>query len=301
MNANHNHPFLSTQRAQVTLVGAGPGDPELLTLKAARALAEADLLLYDHLVSEQVLALASPQAERLFVGKQSGCHHLSQEAIIALMIERVRSGRRVLRLKGGDPYIFGRGGEEAEALAAAGIRFETIPGISAAQAAAAAAGIPLTHRDHAGTLVYATGHLRACKAAQGAHGAHGAQAGTDGDEALALDWAVLARPQQTVVIYMGLASLPLISRQLIAHGLPAQTPAALVENASLPQQRCVRGSLQALPDLALAHGLKSPTLLLIGAVTALHEVLAPAMAAPPELSDAAGIWSQASARDYCRV
>lgn len=292
MNASHSHSLLSTQRAQVTLVGAGPGDPELLTLKAARALAEADLLLYDHLVSEQVLALASPQAERVFVGKQSGRHHLSQAAIIALMIELARGGRRVLRLKGGDPYIFGRGGEEAEALAAAGIRFETIPGISAAQAAAAAAGIPLTHRDHAGTLVYATGHLRACTAAQ---------AGAEGEEALALDWAMLARPQQTVVIYMGLAGLPLISRQLIAHGLPAQTPAALVENASLPQQRCVRGSLQALPDLALAHGLKSPTLLLIGAVTALHEVLAPAMAAPPEVSDAAGIWSQASARDYCKV
>lgn len=254
------------QWAPVTLVGAGPGDPELLTLKAARALAEAELLLYDNLVSAEVMAMANPAAEKIFVGKKCGQHALSQEGIIALMIELVRGGRRVLRLKGGDPYIFGRGGEEAEALAAAGIAFETIPGISAAQAAGAAAGIPLTHRAHAGTLIYTTGHLRA------------AQGAGDGDpEALPLDWPMLARPHQTLVIYMGLNSLPLISRQLILHGLPAETPAALIENASLPQQRCVRGSLAELPQLALSHGLQSPTLLMIGEVTALHERLGPAM------------------------
>ncbi|MDC8786433.1 uroporphyrinogen-III C-methyltransferase [Roseateles koreensis] len=253
-------------RAQVTLVGAGPGDPELLTVKAARALAQAELVLYDNLVSPEVMALVNPRAERIFVGKQSGNHHLSQEEIIALMIRLVRSGRRVLRLKGGDPFVFGRGGEEAQALAAAGIGFETIPGISAAQAAAASTGIPLTHRAYAGTLIYTTGHLRAVPGHEGAQ-----------TQSLQLDWATLARPQQTVVIYMGLAALPEISRQLIAHGLPAHTPAALIENASLPQQRCVRGCVQDLPELAVIHALKSPTLLMIGEVCALHEVLMPAM------------------------
>nr|WP_295130668.1 uroporphyrinogen-III C-methyltransferase [uncultured Roseateles sp.] len=252
--------------AQVTLVGAGPGDPDLLTLKAARALAEAELVLYDNLVSAEVMALVNPAAETIFVGKKCGLHALSQEGIIELMIKLVRSGRRVLRLKGGDPYIFGRGGEEAEALAAAGIQFETVPGISAAQAAGAAAGIPLTHRSHAGTLIYATGHLRAAKDTDDAD-----------SEALPLDWPMLARPHQTVVIYMGLNSLPLISRQLILHGLPADTPAALVENASLPQQRCIRGSLAELPELARSHALKSPTLLMIGEVTAMRERLSPAM------------------------
>ncbi|MBB4844214.1 uroporphyrin-III C-methyltransferase [Paucibacter oligotrophus] len=269
------------QWAPVTLVGAGPGDPELLTLKAARALAEAELLLYDNLVSAEVMAMANPAAEKIFVGKKCGQHALSQEGIIALMIELVRGGRRVLRLKGGDPYIFGRGGEEAEALAAAGIAFETIPGISAAQAAGAAAGIPLTHRAHAGSLIYTTGHLRA---AQGA--------GAGDEQALPLDWPMLARPHQTLVIYMGLNSLPLISRQLILHGLPAETPAALIENASLPQQRCVRGSLAELPQLALSHGLKSPTLLMIGEVTALHERLGPALYQQAEL---------AQAGDHCKV
>jgi len=249
----------------VTLVGAGPGDPELLTLKAARALAEARLVLYDALVSPAVLALAHPEAELVYVGKQSGHHHLSQEAIIALMIRLVRDeGRALLRLKGGDPYIFGRGGEEAEALAAAGIPFQTIPGISAAQAAAACAGIPLTHRDHADAVVFATGHL--C-----ANGR--AQAGTEHD--VELDWPMLARPHQTVVIYMGLAGLEIISARLIAHGLPADTPAALIAHASRPGQRCLRASLSELPGLARAEGVQSPALLVIGGVAALHERLMP--------------------------
>jgi uroporphyrin-III C-methyltransferase len=247
----------------VTLVGAGPGDPDLLTVRAARALGEATLVLYDHLVSKDVLRLIRADADLIYVGKEAGHHTLTQEGIIELMIRLARSGRPVLRLKGGDPYIFGRGGEEAQALAAAGIPFETVPGISAAQAAGALAGIPLTHRDHACSLVFATGHLREA---------------VDGEpRAVDLDWEMLARPRQTVVIYMGLGSLPIISEQLIRHGMTPETPAALIEKASTPQQRCLRGSLQTLPMLAKLHGIKPPALLIIGEVAALHEQLSPAM------------------------
>ena len=253
------------QPAVVTLVGAGPGDPDLLTVKAARALGQATLVLYDHLVSKDVLKLIREDADLIYVGKEAGHHTLTQEGIIELMIRLARSGRAVLRLKGGDPYIFGRGGEEAQALAAAGIPFETIPGISAAQAAGALAGIPLTHRDHACSLIFATGHLREA---------------VDGEpRSVDLDWDMLARPRQTVVIYMGLGSLAIISEQLIGHGLSPETPAALVEKASTPQQRCLRGSLQTLPVLARLHGVKPPALLIIGEVAALHEQLAPAMMA----------------------
>jgi uroporphyrin-III C-methyltransferase len=220
---------------RVTLVGAGPGDPELLTLKAARALREARLVLYDHLVGKDVLDLAPRDADRIYVGKESGCHTLTQEGIIDLMIRLARSGRPVLRLKGGDPYIFGRGGEEAQALAAHGIPYDVIPGISAAQGAAACVGVPLTHRDHAHTLIYATGHGCASKA---------------GDAEL--DWPTLARPHQTVVIYMGVASLPAICARLIAHGAPPTTPAAVIERATLP------------------HDVKPPALIMIGSVVGLH-------------------------------
>ncbi len=255
----------AAQPAPVTLVGAGPGDPDLLTVKAARALGQATLVLYDHLVSKDVLKLIRDDADLIYVGKEAGHHTLTQEGIIELMIRLARSGRAVLRLKGGDPYIFGRGGEEAQALAAAGIPFETIPGISAAQAAGALAGIPLTHRDHACSLVFATGHLREA---------------VDGEpRSVDLDWDMLARPRQTVVIYMGLGSLAIISEQLIGHGLSPDTPAALVEKASTPQQRCLRGSLQTLPMLARLHGVKPPALLIIGEVAALHEQLSPAMQA----------------------
>ncbi len=255
----------AAQPAPVTLVGAGPGDPDLLTVKAARALGQATLVLYDHLVSKDVLKLIRDDADLIYVGKEAGHHTLTQEGIIELMIRLARSGRAVLRLKGGDPYIFGRGGEEAQALAAAGIPFETIPGISAAQAAGALAGIPLTHRDHACSLVFATGHLREA---------------VDGEpRSVDLDWDMLARPRQTVVIYMGLGSLAIISEQLIGHGLSPDTPAALVEKASTPQQRCLRGSLQTLPMLAKLHGVKPPALLIIGEVAALHEQLSPAMKA----------------------
>ncbi|WP_374675679.1 uroporphyrinogen-III C-methyltransferase [Ideonella sp.] len=241
--------------ARVTLVGAGPGDPELLTMKAWRALQSARLVLYDHLVDKAVLAHVPEGADLIYVGKESAHHTLSQEAIISLMVRLARSGRAVLRLKGGDGYIFGRGGEEAEALAAAGVPFEVIPGITAAQGIAASVGIPLTHRDHADTLVLVTGHRR-----------------NDGE--LDLDWPTLARPRQTVVVYMGVATLPLISARLIAHGMSPDTPAALIERGTLPGERCVTGTIATLPVLAQVERVKSPALLMIGPVVALHEVLA---------------------------
>ena len=252
-------PGAGPQPARVTLVGAGPGDPDLLTLKAARALAEARIVLYDHLVSKEVLKLVPPGADLVYVGKEASHHTLPQEDIVGLMLRLARSGRPVLRLKGGDPYTFGRGGEEAQALAEAGVPFEVIPGISAAQGAAASAGIPLTHRDHASSVQWVTGHLRA-----------------GAPDVLNLDWPALVRPRQTLVVYMGLASLPILSAQLIHHGMDPQTPAALVERATLPAQRTVVGTLQSLPSLAQEHQVCSPALILIGSVVTLHSLLAPA-------------------------
>ena len=244
--------------AQVTLMGAGPGDPELLTIKALRALQAAEVLLYDNLVSDEVLALAPPDAQRIYVGKEASRHSMPQEAIGALMVGLARQGRRVARIKGGDGYIFGRGGEEAQVLAEAGIAFTVVPGITAAQGAAAACGIPLTHRDHARALILATGHL---------------QDRAQGEGQVDLDWDTLARPRQTVVIYMGLGTLPLLCEKLIAHGLAPGTPAALIERATLPGQRCITGALQQLPELARQAALKPPTLIIIGDVVGLQGVL----------------------------
>jgi len=247
----------------VTLVGAGPGDPELLTVKAANALRNATLVLYDNLVSKAVLELVPASADRVYVGKVSGHHSLSQTGIIELMVRLAKGGRRLVRLKGGDPYVFGRGGEEAQGLVEAGIPFDVIPGISAAQGAAAASGIPLTHRDHAEALVLATGHLRG-----------------EGDARTPeLDWAQLARPRQTVVIYMGVATLPVISAQLQAHGLAADTPAAIIERATLPGQRTVVGTLATLPDIARRYDVRAPALIMIGTVVSLHAQLAAPAAA----------------------
>lgn len=240
----------------VTLVGAGPGDPELLTLKAVKALQAAKLVLYDHLVSPAVLDFLPPDADRVYVGKESSRHTLPQASIIELMLRLARSGRPVLRLKGGDGYIFGRGGEEAQALAAASIPFTVVPGLTAAQGAAASVGIPLTHRDHACALVLATGHTR-------------------DERGLDMDWPMLARPRQTVVLYMGVNNLPQICRQLIAHGLQADTPAALVEKATLPDERCITGTLADLPQLALTHGVKPPALIMVGGVVSLRAQLMP--------------------------
>lgn len=259
-----------TGPGRVTLVGAGPGAADLLTLRAAKALAQADMVLYDNLVSQDVLDLVPPEAQLIYVGKSASRHTLPQEAIIDLMLRLARSGRSLVRLKGGDGYIFGRGGEEALALAQAQIPFEVIPGITAAQGAGACADIPLTHRDHAATLVFATGHLRA---------------GKDVD----LDWQALSRPRQTLVIYMGIGTLPIICQQLQAHGLAADTPAALVERASLPNQRCITGTLAQLPQLAQEHGIQAPALIIIGHVVSLHAQLQPGcqtVAPAPELQPA---------------
>lgn len=264
MNAQHHVAGAHLPHGHVTLVGAGPGDAELLTVKAARALQSASLVLVDQLVSPEVLALLPAHAECIAVGKSASRHTLPQEEIIQLMLRLARSGRSLLRLKGGDGYIFGRGGEEAQALAEAGVPFSVIPGISAAQGAAASVGIPLTHRDHAGTLIFTTGHLR------NEHHKNGQ---------LDLDWPTLARPHQTVVVYMGVGALALICERLMDHGLPAGTPAAVVVNATRVNESCIAGTVASLPTLALVHGVQAPALIIIGEVVALRAVLAQAQPA----------------------
>ncbi len=241
---------------EVVLVGAGPGDPELLTLRGLRALQDADVVLHDKLVSAEVLDLARRDAELIDVGKQAGGASMSQQQINALLISLARQGRRVCRLKGGDPFIFGRGGEELQALAAAGIRFEVVPGITAAAGCAAYAGIPLTHRDHAQALTFVTGHGR-----------------DDEQPSAALNWAQLARPGQTVVFYMGLKNLPDILGRLREHGASASLPAALVAHGTRRDQQVVTGTLSDLAERSAQAGIGSPALLIVGEVAALHQTL----------------------------
>ncbi|WP_080379669.1 uroporphyrinogen-III C-methyltransferase, partial [Bordetella pertussis] len=241
-------------RGSVVLVGAGPGDPGLLTLKALRALNEADIILYDRLVSEGVLALARRDAERVPVGKLPGKgHDATQARIHALMLAQARAGRRVVRLKGGDAFIFGRGGEELEYLRAHGVPYEVVPGITAALACAAYAGMPLTHRDHAQSVRMVTAHCRA-----------------DQDT---LDWAGLARDQQTLAFYMGVGQLDYVTARLLEHGRAPATPFALIENGSRPEQRVVTGTLADLPEIARRRGVRPPALLVIGEVAALADTL----------------------------
>jgi len=237
----------------VTLVGAGPGDAGLLTLNALRAMNEADVILHDRLVSADVLAMARRDATRIEVGKSARGHSTRQEDIHALMLEHARAGRRVVRLKGGDPFVFGRGGEELQVLKAHGVPFEVVPGITAALACAAYSGVPLTHRDHAQAVRLVTAH---CK-----------------DSMDTLDWQALAQERQTLAVYMGVAGLTSFRNQLIAHGRAATTPFALVENGSRREQRVVTGTLADLPDTARAFDVHSPALLILGEVAALAHTL----------------------------
>ena len=239
----------------VSLVGAGPGDPGLLTLRGAEALSEADVVVYDYLANPVLLEHAPKDAERIYVGKKAGSHTRTQDEINALLVEQARSGRRVVRLKGGDPFVFGRGGEEALALVEAGVAFEVVPGVSSAVAAPAYAGIPVTHRGLSTSFAVITGHEDPQK------------------KALGINWPHLAHGVDTLIFLMGVGNLPEIVAQLVAHGRPADTPAALVRWGTRPEQETVSGTLADIVERARAAGLKPPAVTVVGEVAGLREQL----------------------------
>jgi len=260
---------------KVYLVGAGPGDPELLTRRAARVLLAADVVVYDRLVSSAILDLAPDKARRLFVGKRKSRHALPQADVNALLVALAREGLTVLRLKGGDPFMFGRGGEELLACRAAGVPCEVVPGVSAALAAAASTGVPLTHRGLAQSVTFITGH--AASSAEG--GAEGRAEG--GLEALDLDWAALSRPNHTLAVYMGLSTAGWIAERLMGAGLGPATPVVVVENASLPEERRITARLSGLGEAV--KSLEGPAILIIGEVAALAADIHPESAADREV------------------
>ncbi|HTC27304.1 siroheme synthase CysG [Dyella sp.] len=238
-------------KGSVALVGAGPGDPGLLTLRALRALNEADVILHDELIGPQILDLARRDALQIAVGKRGGGTHTPQETIHAFLLQHAQAGRRVIRLKGGDPFVFGRGGEELAFLREHGIAYEVVPGITAAVACAAYSGVPLTHRDHAQSVRFVTAHC---------------QQSLD-----TLDWHDLARERQTLAIYMGVSQLDELTRQLLAHGRAPDTAFALIENGSLPNQRTLTGALNELPTLAQHHAIRAPAIVILGEVASLAD------------------------------
>ncbi len=240
-------------RGEVWLVGAGPGDPDLLTFRALRLMQQADVVLYDRLVSDKILNLTRRDADRIYVGKKRSKHAVPQGKINQLLVDLAKQGKSVLRLKGGDPFIFGRGGEEIELLAESNIPFQIVPGITAASGCATYAGIPLTHRNHAQSCMFVTGHLK--------------------NGTVDLNWKLLANANQTVVIYMGLVGLPIICQQLLAHGVAASMPIALVEQGTTKRQRVFTSTLESMPEKIKGKDIHAPTLIIIGTVVSLHESL----------------------------
>ncbi len=244
---------VAEDRGEVYLVGAGPGDPDLLTFRALRLLQQADVIVYDRLVSAEILDMARRDADLVYVGKKRDKHTLPQEDINLLLARVAKSGKRVLRLKGGDPFIFGRGGEEIETLMQEGVRFQIVPGITAAAGAASYAGIPLTHRDYAQSVTFVTGHLK--------------------DGSMNLNWSALAQPHQTLVVYMGLLGVKTLCEKLMEHGLSVDTPMALVQKATTREQKVLTGTLGSMPGLLDNTTIKPPTLIIVGEVVTLHKKL----------------------------
>ena len=241
------------QKGEVYLVGAGPGDPDLLTFKALRLMQKAEVVLYDRLVTKPIMDMVRKDAELVYVGKQRSEHAVPQQEINQMLLEFAQQGKRVLRLKGGDPFIFGRGAEEIELLAENGVSFQVVPGITAASGCASYAGIPLTHRDYSQSVRFITGHVK--------------------DGVLDFRWKEFVEDSQTLVFYMGLTGLPKICSKLIEHGKSGATPAALVERGTQPSQRVHIGTLDDLPQLVREKNVHAPTLLIIGGVVSLHETL----------------------------
>lgn len=243
----------ATAQGEVYLVGGGPGDPDLLTFRALRLMQQADVIVHDRLVSQEVLDLCRRDAERIYVGKERNNHTVPQEGINQLLVRLAREGKRVCRLKGGDPFIFGRGGEEIDTLAEEGIPFQVVPAITAASGVASYAGIPLTHRDYSQAVIFTTGHLK--------------------DGTMNLNWQILAQPNQTVVFYMGLHGVDILCKELIAHGMPTSMPVALVQKGTTREQRIFTGTLETMPGIVHSSDIKPPTLIIVGEVVKLHDKL----------------------------